>query len=292
MIYAILVLSILINSYNYSKPVTWGTIVNTNVDLVNGWFEVEACDKVMYATEKVNIRVSPKVGATKIGFLKLNEAIQVVGICDNGWSQVLYNGVPAYISSKYLSTNNVSLASDQYEAPKTEVPTTKTYQSFVEVIGVSDDYVDKVLSNYYRIPENVRTRFEDFNGVLSITNENLGTKFYNNPDMKIVAVTNYQGTKKECSINISEKDSTAVLHEMGHFIDYYCGFLSKTDGFQSIWGSELEAFKAFHYTADANTSTVNEYFAESFQVFIESPDELQENCPQSYNYIIKILEVL
>ena len=110
--------------------------------------------------------------------------------------------------------------------------------------------------------------------------------------MKIVAVTNYQGTKKECSINISEKDSTAVLHEMGHFIDYYCGFLSKTDGFQSIWGSELEAFKAFHYTADANTSTVNEYFAESFQVFIESPDELQENCPQSYNYIIKILEVL
>lgn len=292
MIYAILVLSILVNSYNYSKPVTWSTIVNTNVDLVNGWFEVEACDKVMYATEKVNIRVSPKVGATKIGFLKLNEAVQVIGVCDNGWSQVLYNGVPAYISSKYLSTNKVSLASDKYEAPKAEVPTTKTYPSFVEVIVVSDDYVDKVLSNYYRIPENVRARFEDFNGVLSITNENLGEKFYSNSDMKIVAVTNYQGTKKECSINISEKDSTAVLHEMGHFVDYYCGFLSKTDDFQSIWGSELEAFKAFHYTADANISTANEYFAESFQVFIESPNELQENCPQSYAYIVDILNQL
>lgn len=301
MIYAILVLSILVNSYNYnSKPVTWDTIINKDVDLVNGWFTVEECDKVMYATEKVNIRVSPKVGTTKIGFLNKNEAIHVIGICDNGWSKVLYNESTAYISSNYLSPNKVAVASDQNkvseakkpESTKVEETSAKTYPSFVEVIGVSDDYVDKVLNNYYCIPEIVRNKFEDFGGVLSITNENLGEKFFNDSSKRIVAVTSYKGSSKECSINIGTKDSTAVLHEMGHFVDYVCGYLSDTEEYKDIWGSEVEAFKSFHYTADENTNTANEYFAESFQVYIESPSELQEKCPQSYDYIVNTLNHL
>lgn len=301
MIYAILVLGILVNSYNYnSKPVTWDTIINKDIDLVNGWFSVEDCDKIMYATEKVNIRVSPKVGTTKIGFLNKNEAIHVIGICDNGWSKVLYNESTAYISSNYLSPNKVAVASDQNkvseakkpEPTKMEETSVKTYPSFVEVIGVSDDYVDKVLSNYYRIPEVARSKFESFGGVLSITNENLGAKFFNDSSMHIVAVTNYKGSSKECSINIGTRDSTAVLHEMGHFIDYVSGYLSDTEEYKSIWGSEVEAFKSFHYTADENTNTANEYFAESFQVYIESPNELQEKCPQSYNYIVNTLNHL
>lgn len=301
MIYAILVLGILVNSYNYnSKPVTWDTIINKDIDLVNGWFSVKDCDKIMYATEKVNIRVRPKVGTTKIGFLNKNEAIHVIGICDNGWSKVLYNESTAYISSNYLSPNKVAVASDQNkvseakkpEPTKMEETSVKTYPSFVEVIGVSDDYVDKVLSNYYRIPEVARNKFEDFGGVLSITNENLGEKFFNDSSKHIVAVTSYKGSSKECSINIGAKDATSVLHEMGHFIDYVCGYLSETEEYKEIWGSEIEAFKSFHYTADENTSTANEYFAESFQVYIESPNELQEKCPQSYDYIVNTLNHL
>lgn len=301
MIYAILVLGILVNSYNYnSKPVTWDTIINKDIDLVNGWFSVEECDKVMYATEKVNIRVSPKEGTTKIGFLNKNEAIHVIGICDNGWSKVLYNESTAYISSNYLSPNKVAVASDQNKVSEAKKPeptkvketSVKTYPSFVEVIGVSDDYVDKVLSSYYHIPEVARNKFEDFGGVLSITNENLGEKFFNDSSKRIVAVTSYKGSSKECSINIGTKDATAVLHEMGHFIDYVCGYLSDTKEYKDIWGSEVAAFKSFHYTADENTNTANEYFAESFQVYIESPNELQDNCPQSYGYIVNTLNHL
>ena len=293
MIYLMLVLNILVNSYNYSKPVTWNTIVNEEVDLVNGWFTVEDCDQTMYATEKVNIRVSPKVGTTKIGYLKKNEAIQVTGICDNGWSKVLYNEAPAYINSSYLSPNKVAVASDKViETPKQEEKPTKIYPSFVEIIGVSEDYVDKILSNYYRIPDSIRSKFEGFGGVLSVTNENLGAKFFDDPNMNIVAVTDYKGSNKECSINIGTRDSTAVLHEMGHFIDYYTGFKSDSEEYNLIWGSEVEAFKSFHPTADANTNTAHEYFAESFQVYIESPNELQEKCTQSYDYIVNILNQL
>lgn len=299
MIYAILVLSILVNSYNYSKPVSWDTIVNTDVDLVNGWFTVEDCNETMYATEKVNIRISPKVGTTKVGFLKKNEAIQVTGICDNGWSRVVYNEAPAYINSSYLSPNKVAVASDKVvevpkveEVPKVDDQPVKTYPSFVEIIGVSNDYADKVLNNYYRIPENVRSCFENFGGVLSITNEDLGAKFYNDSNMHIVAVTDYKGSKKECSINIGVKDSSAVLHEMGHFIDYYCGLFTDTEEYKAIWDSEVEAFKSFHSTADANTNTPMEYFAESFQVYIESPNQLQQYCPQSYDYIVNTLNHL
>lgn len=298
MIYAILVLNILVNAYNINiQPKGWGSIVNTNVDLANGWFNVESCDKQMFATEKVNIRVSPKIGTTKIGFLKFNEKIHVIGICDNNWSQVDYNGITAYINSDYLSDNKTVIESDRKKEVPTEEPSEpvveepkKTYPSFVEVIGVSDSIVDSVLANYYRVPEKVRNKFEGFGGVLSITNENLGAKFYNNPNIHIVAVTDYHGSQGTCSINVSPKDTSAVLHEMGHFIDYYCGGLTKTEEYQNIWGSEVEAFKSFHNTASANTDTADEYFAESFEVYIESPTALQSNCPQSYDYIVKTLE--
>lgn len=297
MIYAILVLNILVNAYNINiQPHEWGSIVNTDIDLVNGWFNVEPCNKQMFATEKVNIRVSPKVGTTKVGFLKFNEEIHVIGICDNNWSQVDYNGITAYINSDYLSDNKTVIESDRKKEVPTEEPSEtvaeepkKTYPSFVEVVGVSDSVVDSVLANYYRIPEIARTKFEDFGGVLSITNENLGAKFYNNPDMHIVAVTDYHGSKGTCSINISPRDTAAVLHEMGHFIDYVCGGITSTEEYKNIWGSEVEAFKSFHSTADANTNSVNEYFAESFEVYIESPEELKSHCPQSYNYIVNIL---
>ena len=73
---------------NYTDPVITYTEVNETV----------------YATQEVNIRKGPSTDFDKLGSLKKGDSITRVGIGDNGWSKVEYNGTIAYMFSDYLST--------------------------------------------------------------------------------------------------------------------------------------------------------------------------------------------
>ncbi len=63
----------------------------------------EATSKVYrYATEDVNIRAEQSLNSTKLGSISAGTPIEYVGTSD-GWDSVIYNGVPAFIKSGYLS---------------------------------------------------------------------------------------------------------------------------------------------------------------------------------------------
>ena len=61
-------------------------------------------DERVYAIIDVNIRTGPGVTYEKLGQLPYGYSIRRIGIGDNGWSRVLYNGQEAYMFSGYLST--------------------------------------------------------------------------------------------------------------------------------------------------------------------------------------------
>ena len=61
-------------------------------------------EETVYASGTVNIRVGPGTEYDKVGSLKFGNDIQRVGIGDNGWSQVVYEGEIRYIHSSYLVT--------------------------------------------------------------------------------------------------------------------------------------------------------------------------------------------
>lgn len=60
-------------------------------------------DEVVYATTAVNVRTGPSTSYSRITCLTYGQAIQRIGIGDNGWSKVIYNGEVAYMYSAYLS---------------------------------------------------------------------------------------------------------------------------------------------------------------------------------------------
>lgn len=62
-------------------------------------------NETVYANKEVNIRTGPSTDYEKIGQLKWGESITRIGIGDNGWSKVLYNGETAYMYSGYLQTD-------------------------------------------------------------------------------------------------------------------------------------------------------------------------------------------
>ena len=63
-------------------------------------------NETVYVTgaSSLNVRTGPGTGYEKIGTLSEREATTRVGVGDNGWSQIMYNGNVAYVSSNYLTT--------------------------------------------------------------------------------------------------------------------------------------------------------------------------------------------
>ena len=52
---------------------------------------------------KLNLRCGPGTGYGIIGSLERGDTVRRTCVMDNGWSQILYNGEPAYCSSSYLT---------------------------------------------------------------------------------------------------------------------------------------------------------------------------------------------
>lgn len=68
-------------------------------------FQIEEdLNETVYAVSTVNVRELPDKTSTKIGSLKSGEHVIRTGLCDNGWSRVIYLEGIAYIHSSYLTT--------------------------------------------------------------------------------------------------------------------------------------------------------------------------------------------
>ena len=62
-------------------------------------------NETVWANNSVNVRKGPGTDYDIVGGLEWSETVTRIGISDNGWSKVNYNGEVAYISSNYLQTS-------------------------------------------------------------------------------------------------------------------------------------------------------------------------------------------
>ena len=66
---------------------------------------IKAVDETVYCTaDSVHIRKSYTTDSEIVGALGKGESIQRTGICDNGWSRVVFGGADAYVYGDYLTT--------------------------------------------------------------------------------------------------------------------------------------------------------------------------------------------
>jgi exopolysaccharide biosynthesis protein len=88
-------------------------------------------NETVYAISTVNIRKGPSTDYPKLGSLNKGDSITRIGIGDNGWSKVLYNGQEAYIHSDYLTTEKTTIVADN-DFPKTYSDDTCTITIYKE----------------------------------------------------------------------------------------------------------------------------------------------------------------
>lgn len=60
-------------------------------------------NETVYAKSKANIRSSYSTSSTKVGSLSEGDTVTRIGIGNNGWSKITYNGQTAYVSTSLLT---------------------------------------------------------------------------------------------------------------------------------------------------------------------------------------------
>lgn len=83
-------------------------------------------NQTMYTTGEVNIRKSYSTSSAIIKTVEKGTKITRVGIGDNGWSKITYNGQTAYISSSLLTKTKPAEDKPKTEEPKSNTETNQT----------------------------------------------------------------------------------------------------------------------------------------------------------------------
>lgn len=93
----------------------------------------------MYAKQSCNLRASWSTSSDKVGYLDAGQEITVVGVADNGWSKIKYNGKEVYIATRLLQTEPVEEEPEEKEPEEPEASTTNSSEELAEIkkdIGV------------------------------------------------------------------------------------------------------------------------------------------------------------
>ena len=117
---------------------------------------------VMYATGTVNIRLEPSNDAMMLGYFSINNEVDVIEIRDDGWAEIYYSGVRAYVYADYLSEDRVVItttteATTEVTTEETTEATTTTPEVTTEATTTTEETTTEATTTristfYYTIP--------------------------------------------------------------------------------------------------------------------------------------------
>ena len=139
------------------------------------------------------------------------------------------------------------------------------------------------------LPENLLKVMQDDGWQIIIA----GDKTLNKLDPDFLLCSDIQGYTDydEKLILISSSDPIVLLHEAGHVLDFYSGFMSDAFDVRAYF-DELDVFLSKYPTDERNYGMINEYLAEAFAVMCLDNNWLEDACPYTYSYLQDMLEKL
>lgn len=155
--------------------------------------------------------------------------------------------------------------------------------------GQAKEYVDDYLK---RIPEQISGVLNIFAGngwKVIITDDNLEEKFGYNYEI-------YGVTDKEHKIIYVYAYPLAIEyglgHELGHFVDIYLGNISGSNEWNKCFHQhkQLPNIPCFYFTVGYGEISKEEYFADSFLLYLNDAELLQQCNVAVYNMFVKFFK--
>lgn len=156
--------------------------------------------------------------------------------------------------------------------------------------GQAKEYVDDYLK---RIPEQISgvlfNIFADNGWRVIITDDNLGEKFGYNHEI-------YSVTDKEHKTIYVYAYSLAIEyrlgHELGHLVDIYLGNISESNEWDKCFHQhkQISNILYFYFTVGYGEISKEEYFADSFLLYLNDAELLQQCNVAVYNMFVKFFK--
>ena len=117
----------------------------------------------MYAIQNCNLRKSWSTDSDKVGYLNKGQEVTRIGVANNGWSKIKYNGSEVYIATRLLSdeepddtdenevNNTTNITNTNVVSNETVMQNKSELELIKEEVGVLPDVGKNVFVTFYKI---------------------------------------------------------------------------------------------------------------------------------------------
>ncbi len=248
-----------------------------DIEVVYTVNEVEP--KTKYSSTSLNLRNGPGTNFDKIRAISLNDEVTVIGEVENGWVKVKFKDDEYFCSGKYLM--------DKKKEVQTQPASPYDNKIYGEP-GSSADIVNKANAYWNKnVPNWLKQKFIDSGWKIAISGTSLAARY--GYGMSIAGITDY-GARMVFIDNREKPIKNAMIHELGHFIDFSYNFPSQSGEFTQIFNEEKYSFVDCTSVGDGHeTSNVMEYFAAVFQNAIINGVNCKAQAPRSYEFVCRYM---
>lgn len=155
-------------------------------------------------------------------------------------------------------------------------------EEYIEVLGnVTQEQYDTFDLYLDMVDANLLQSFIEKGWEIILTDADLDELLFKGTTEGVMGCT-YFGEK---TIYIAAGDySYCIIHEMGHYLDFYYDFASDTEEFEAIYEDEAVNLSEYGQTSS------EEFLAEIYMYAIMEPETTIQSCPQAVNYVDDLVE--
>lgn len=224
--------------------------------------------------KQTRLYLAPAPNAPNAGEIGKNERVEVISILPD-YLIIRYKGCYAYISKQDIRIDN------KFEEYLGRASESDNFYDFILTDGeIYQSSLQKLVDAYLEIPSHIRERFEREGFLIIMTGKDITKPAYAPYGGyfgigKIKSVFDYERRL----LFVNDEWPTAVIHEMGHYVnDVLDGFSGRTEN-KEIFATEASKISQYAMSND------REYFAEAFRLYITEPKLLAVISEESYSLV-------
>ena len=199
----------------------------------------------------------------------------------DNWYEIESCGTTGYISSNNVkSTKEVFVDKEGFVIESVEPDGT------IEVEGdISSNIINYAYNYWYIIPENVRKDFKEMGWKIVITNESISEEL--NISYKVSGAT----ILKDKTIKVYGSQSCiryALIHEVGHYVDYRNNFISRGDDFKELYNKNSTKLLEYNSNYTEAVYSEEEYFAELYKTYLIGDYDIKIKFNNDINFVSNV----
>ena len=256
----------------------------TSLDIEDIACKESRIDEEMVVIAYSIVREKPDENSVKIDTCNRGDKVRVVKLLDN-WYEIESCGTTGYISSNNVkSTKEVFVDKEGFVIESVEPDGT------IEVEGdISSNIINYAYNYWYIIPENVRKDFKEMGWKIVITNESISEEL--NISYKVSGAT----ILKDKTIKVYGSQSCiryALIHEVGHYVDYRNNFISRGDDFKELYNKNSTKLLEYNSNYTEAVYSEEEYFAELYKTYLIGDYNTKIKFNNDINFVFNVSKCL